>query len=347
MTDVVAALIWDRDRFLACQRPAGKSRGLLWEFVGGKIEPGETLEEALIRECREELDVTVSVGEKFMVVVHEYPDITIRLSLFNARIAEGTPKMLEHNDIAWIQTSEIPGYNFCPADKDILKILMNIRNELQAKLYSIRDESYKNWNAGLIPTISPDKIMGVRMPQLRKLAKTVALSDLSPLPHDYFEEDCLHSILISGMKEPVQTLNALDEFLPYVDNWAICDLLSPKSLTSAPEEFHYAIEKWIQSDHSYTVRFAIGMLMKYYLDERFNERHFQLVASAPVDDYYVKMMIAWYFATALAKQPDSATVFLESKTLDPWVHNKTIQKAVESYRISAERKQYLKSLRMK
>ncbi len=347
MTEVVAALIWDRDRFLACQRPVNKSRALLWEFVGGKTEPGETLEEALIRECREELDVTVAVGEKFIEVLHEYPDITIRLTLFNARIAEGTPKMLEHNDIRWIKTQEIPGYSFCPADKDILKILMGIRNELQAKLYALRDESYKDWNAGLIPNISPDKMMGVRMPQLRKLAKAVSLSDLSPLPHDYFEEDCLHGILISGMKDPVQTLNALDEFLPYVNNWAVCDLLSPKSLMSNPDQFYAAIEKWIHSDHPYTVRFAICMLMKYYLDDCFSEDHFQLVSSVTSDHYYVKMMIAWYFATALAKQPDVATAFLETKTLDPWVHNKTIQKAVESYRISAERKQYLKSLRMK
>ena len=124
MTEVVAALIWDGDRFLACQRPAHKARGLLWEFVGGKTEPGETKEEALIRECREELDVTVSVGDVFMELVHEYPDITVRLTLFHAAIAQGTPKKLEHNDIKWITPSEISNYEFCPADEEILEFIM-------------------------------------------------------------------------------------------------------------------------------------------------------------------------------------------------------------------------------
>ena len=124
MTEVVAALIWDGDRFMACQRPEHKTRGLLWEFVGGKVEPGETKEEALIRECREELDVTVSVKDIFMEVVHAYPDMTVRLTLFNCRIAEGIPKLLEHNAIAWVAASEIPDYDFCPADVEILKKIM-------------------------------------------------------------------------------------------------------------------------------------------------------------------------------------------------------------------------------
>ena len=123
MTDVVAALIWDKDRFMICQRPGHKARGLLWEFVGGKTEPGETMEEALIRECREELDITVSVGELFTQVIHDYPDILIRLSLFHCTIAEGTPKLLEHNDLKWIHPSQIPDYEFCPADQDILALI--------------------------------------------------------------------------------------------------------------------------------------------------------------------------------------------------------------------------------
>ena len=123
MTDVVAALIWDNDRFLACQRPANKARGLLWEFVGGKVEPGETKEQALIRECQEELAITLSVGNLYMEVIHEYPDITVRLSLFNATIATGVPQKLEHNDIQWITVAEIPEYDFCPADIEILQEL--------------------------------------------------------------------------------------------------------------------------------------------------------------------------------------------------------------------------------
>ena len=124
MTHVVAALIWDGDRFLACQRPAHKARGLLWEFVGGKVEPGEQPQDALIRECKEELDIQVRVGDVFMELVHEYPDITIQLTLYNATIEEGTPKLLEHNDIRWLHPSQIPEYSFCPADKDILKEIM-------------------------------------------------------------------------------------------------------------------------------------------------------------------------------------------------------------------------------
>ena len=126
MTDVVAALIWEGDKFLACQRPANKARALLWEFVGGKLEPGETLEEALIRECQEELDITVKPKDIFLTVVHEYPDLTVRLTLFNAVIAEGTPKALEHHDIRWITTSEIDELEFCPADEEILKKLKNL-----------------------------------------------------------------------------------------------------------------------------------------------------------------------------------------------------------------------------
>lgn len=125
ITEVVAALIWDGDKFMICQRPAHKARALLWEFVGGKVEPGETKEQALIRECQEELAITLSVGEVFMDVVHEYPDITIHLTLFNATIAEGTPQRLEHNDIKWITSQEIPNYDFCPADEDILKAIIS------------------------------------------------------------------------------------------------------------------------------------------------------------------------------------------------------------------------------
>ncbi|MBQ8239106.1 MAG: (deoxy)nucleoside triphosphate pyrophosphohydrolase [Oscillospiraceae bacterium] len=125
MTDVVAALIWDQGRFMICQRPAHKARGLLWEFVGGKTEPGESMEDALVRECREELDITVSVGDIFTQVIHEYPDIHIRLTLFNCTIAAGTPKLLEHYDLKWIRPSQIPEFDFCPADKDILKLIQD------------------------------------------------------------------------------------------------------------------------------------------------------------------------------------------------------------------------------
>lgn len=347
MTDVVAALIWNGDRFLACQRPAHKARGLLWEFVGGKVELGETKEEALIRECKEELGVTVSVENIFMEVVHQYHDLLVRLTLFCARIEDGTPMVLEHNDIKWITTAEIPQYDFCPADKDILLVLQKLRNATQAALYGIRDESYKAFNGRLLPTVSSDRIIGVRMPHLRKLSKSVTFQDLSPLPHDYYEEDCLHGILISGLLDCRRTIDALDLFLPYVDNWAVCDLISPACFKKHPPELMEAIIRWIGSKHAYTIRFGISMLMKYYLDQAFSPDQADFVASIRSNDYYVNMMIAWYFTTALAKQPDTVLSILRGKKLAPWVHNKTIQKAIQSFRIDPQTKEYLKTIRIK
>lgn len=352
ITDVVAALIWDGDRFLACQRPAHKARGLLWEFVGGKTEPGETLQEALIRECYEELAVTVGVGDIFMTLVHEYPDLTVRLTLFNATIISGEIQKLEHNDIRWITTDEIDNYEFCPADVEILAKLKTIKTGLQAKLISIADPNYRKFQCGLMPTVDPNKVMGVRFPRLRALAGSMKHSEernqfLSDLPHSYHEEDNLHAMLISSIADPKETLDALDVFLPFVDNWSTCDTLIPGSFKNPSEELKEKVHEWIASTHTYTVRFAIGILMRNYLDDRFSEDHLTLVAGVNSDEYYVKMMIAWYFATALAKQYDSAITILEKKLLPKWIHNKTIQKAVESYRITAEQKKYLKTLKVK
>lgn len=350
MTHVVAALIWDGNRFLACQRPANKARGLLWEFVGGKVEPGETKEDALIRECREELDVTVSVGEVFMSLTHEYPDLTVCLTLFNARIAEGTPKMLEHNDIRWITTSEIDDYDFCPADVEILHRLKQIDNGIQAQLHSLADPAYKAFQCSLMPTVSPDTVIGVRMPLLRNLASSIQKEGreaelFDALPHRYYEENNIHGILISQLHNYSETVTALNRFLPHVDNWATCDLLSPVSFRSCPEELIGQIRQWLSSSHPYTVRFGIGMLMKYYLGSHFTAAHLHWVAAIKSEEYYVNMMSAWYFATALAKQPEATLPILENNLLDPWVHNKTIQKATESFRIPTETKKYLKTLK--
>lgn len=346
MTDVVAALIWNDDRFLACQRPAHKARGLLWEFVGGKVEPGETPRQALIRECREELDVTINVQNVFMELIHEYPDITIRLTLFNASIAEGTPKKLEHNDIRWIRTAQIPDMTFCPADKDILAVLKNIDTGLQACLYGSRDEAYRQFQTKLIPTIDPARILGVRMPILRKIAKGIDLSgELRSLPHRYYEEDCLHGLWINSLTDYAETVEALDAFLPYVDNWAVCDLLSPKAFQSCPIALIEQVERWLQHDHTYTRRFAIGVLMKNYLTTHFAPVHFDLVAGCCGEDYYVNMMVAWYFATALAVRYDETVQYLHKRSLNRWCHNKSIQKARESYRMTAEQKANLNSLK--
>ncbi len=350
MTDVVAALIWDGNRFLACQRPAHKARGLMWEFVGGKVEPGESPEDALIRECREELDITVQVGNVFMTLIHEYPDLTVRLILYNASIADGIPKKLEHHDIRWITTREIDDYDFCPADEDILKQLKTVDNGLQATLLSLADSKYKAFQCSLMPSVPQNSVIGVRMPQLRNIAKNMfkrpeADAFLSTLPHKFYEENNIHGLLICQMKSCQQTIAALDAFLPYVDNWATCDLISPKSFRSSPEELLKKIKVWLQSDHPYTVRFGIGVLMKYYLGSAFSPEHMDWVSRISREEYYIKMMQAWYFATALSKQRDYALAVLTDNRLSRWVHNKTIQKAMESHCISPEDKAYLKTLK--
>ena len=344
MTDVVAALIWDGDRFLACQRPANKSRGLLWEFVGGKTEPGETWEEALIRECREELAITVAPTNIFMSVIHEYPDITVRLILFNAYIKEGIPQRLEHNDLRWITTDRIDSMQFCPADKDILNVLRTINGSLEAILYGYRDEKYRAFQCKLIPMVNPACVIGVRMPVLRRLR--VSAEQLGPLPHAYFEENMLHALAVNRIKETESCIRALDQFLPFVDNWSVCDTISPACFARHELAVTDAVWRWMRAEHPYTIRFGISVLMKYYLDEAFDRAHLEAVGRIRSDHYYVKMMMAWYFATALAKQYSAALDYIKTGSLPRWVHNKTIQKAIESRRLTAEQKQVLKELKI-
>lgn len=350
MTDVVAALIWDGDRFLACQRPAHKTRGLLWEFVGGKVEPGETKQQALIRECLEELAVTVDVQEVFMEVIHEYPDMTVRLSLFNTVITGGVPQMLEHNDFRWLRTIEIDDYPFCPADVEILEKLKSIRSGLDARLFASRDDAYRQFQSPLMPTVSLDRIVGVRTPVLRKIGKDFAKRGnisafLTELPHRYFEEDNVHALLINDMRNYEDAVSALNAFLPHVDNWATCDMLSPKAFKKCPEALPAQICEWLASRYPYAVRFGIGALMKFYLEDTFRQEYLSWVANIRSDEYYINMMIAWYFATALAKQYESTLPYLQDWKLDRWTHNKTIRKAIESYRITDAQKQYLRTLK--
>lgn len=351
MTEVVAALIWRGDRFLACQRPAHKARGLLWEFVGGKVEPGESLQEALIRECQEELAVSVRVDSVFMEVTHQYPDITVHLTLFNAAIIEGEPQLLEHHAMAWITTEEIDDLAFCPADDEILKCLKGIRNHLGACLYGLSDTSYQAFQCKLMPDVDPDRVLGVRMPQLRSLTKRLGQyaqipAFLAELPHRYYEEDNLHALYINEIADYSSAVEALEQFLPYVNNWSTCDTLSPKAFRKCPADLLPQVSRWLQSNHTFTRRFGIGVLMRYYLDAQFAPDLMLWVLETPHDEYYAKMMVAWYFATALAKQYDAALPILEQKCLDPWTHNKTIQKALESYRISDAQKEYLCTLKI-
>ena len=201
-----------------------------------------------------------------------------------------------------------------------------------------------------IPGMDAQKEIGVRTPELRKLAKELAKREdirefLNDLPHQYFDENQLHAFILSGEKDFEKCMEDLERFLPYVDNWATCDQTSPKVFRKHRKELLDAIRRWIESDHPYTVRFAIKMLMEHFLDEDFDPAYPEMVAEVRSEEYYIRMMIAWYFATALAKQYEAVLPYLEQKKLDVWTHNKTIQKAVESYRITEEQKIYLKSLK--
>ncbi len=223
---------------------------------------------------------------------------------------------------------------------------------IREELFGLRDEKYAAFQLKLIPGIGPESVIGVRTPDLRKLAKRLVKEDdveafLDELPHGYFDEMQLHAFIISEMKDYGRCIWQVDRFLPYIDNWATCDQLSPTVFRKHKAELLEQIRIWLESGRTYTVRFAIGMLMQHYLDEDFKPEYPSMVARIRSSEYYVNMMIAWYFATALAKQYDSVLPFIREGKLDAWTHNKTIQKAVESYRITDQQKEYLKSLRRK
>ena len=225
-------------------------------------------------------------------------------------------------------------------------------NQIVDILFSKQDIKYRDFQAPLFPNVDKERMIGVRTPELKKLAKELYGSDLAKefietLPHDYFDENQLHAFLISLIKDYDNCLKEVNRFLPYIDNWGTCDQLSPKVFAKHKDELIVSIKKWLKSKHAYTVRFAIGMLLALYLDDSFKEEYLELVSNVKSEEYYINMMIAWYFATALVKQYKSAIKYIEEKKLSPWVHNKTIQKAVESYRISDEQKVYLKKLKVK
>jgi 3-methyladenine DNA glycosylase AlkD len=222
--------------------------------------------------------------------------------------------------------------------------------DIQEQLLSLQDTKYRDFHAKLMPNIDKNTIIGVRVPQIRAFAKQIKNNSgefLSKLPHKYYEENNLHAILVSQISDFDKCIEKINAFLPYVDNWATCDIMNPKSFKKNKEKLLRQIEKWLKSEHTYTVRFGIEMLMTHFLDEDFDERYLEMVSLVKSDEYYINMMIAWYFATALAKKWDFAVKFLEEKRLPKWVHNKTIQKAKESYRITQRQKEYLKTLIMK
>lgn len=220
------------------------------------------------------------------------------------------------------------------------------------RLFGLQDLKYKDFHSKLMPTVDSELVIGVRTPELRRLAKEFLKSDmaeefLSSLPHRYYEENNLHAFMISSIKDYGEVIGRLNTFLPYVDNWATCDMMRPVIFKDHRSELLKEIDEWLKSDKVYTIRFGIEMLMVHFLEDDFDILYPQRVAEIRSDGYYVKMMIAWYFATALAYRYDEILPFIESKNLEPWTHNKAIQKAVESYRITAEQKEYLKTLKIK
>lgn len=227
------------------------------------------------------------------------------------------------------------------------------KSEITNHLFGLQDTQYQKFQAKLIPSISPETVIGVRTPELKNFAKELCsqgiLNDssgfLTELPHKYFDENQLHAFIISREKNFEKCLSLVEKFLPHINNWATCDQLSPAVFKKNHLSLLPHIKKCLSDSHTYTVRFAIGLLMKYFLDDDFSPEYLSYVAEIHSDEYYINMMIAWYFATALAKQYDSALPFLEKHKLSSWIHNKTIQKAVESFRITDEQKCFLKSLK--
>ena len=222
--------------------------------------------------------------------------------------------------------------------------------DLEARLNEVKDDKYKEFQSKLVPNINPDSILGIRTPDMRKIAKELFESNdydsfLNELPHKYYEENLIHFFVISMIKDFDKCIEEVERFLPYVDCWPLSDQATPKSFRKNHDKLLPYIKKWIKSKHIYTARFGIRMLMNEYLGDDFNGYYLDLVASVKGDDYYLKMMVSWYFATALAKKYDETIPYFESHKLDEWVHKKAIQKAIESYRVTDEHKKYLKSLK--
>ena len=228
----------------------------------------------------------------------------------------------------------------------------DIAVKVQKQLFELQDLKYRDFHAKLMPTIDKEKVIGVRTPALRSYAKQFGKTEeakefIKVLPHKYYEENNLHGMLLEQIKDYDELIIELEKFLPYIDNWATCDLLSLRIVKKNLEDFLEKINKYIKSDQPYTIRFGISMLMKHYLEDNFKIEYANKVAAVQSEEYYVNMVCAWYFATALAKQYDSIIPFIEEKKLDVWTHNKAIQKSIESYRITPEQKEYLRTLKIK
>ena len=230
--------------------------------------------------------------------------------------------------------------------------MSEVEARIRARLFEMQDLKYRDFTAKLTPTVPPERIIGVRTPELRKYAVELSKTEdaaafMAALPHLYQEENNLHAFLIERIADYDACVAALDAFLPYVDNWDTCDSMSPKCLKKQLPRLTGEIRRWMASDWVYTVRFGMGMLMRHFLDDAFDPAYLDWVAVLRSEEYYINMMIAWFFATALAKQWDATLPYIEGRRLDPWVHNKAIKKAVESYRIPEDRKNLLRAQKIR
>lgn len=227
--------------------------------------------------------------------------------------------------------------------------------EITVQLFGMKDDTYKDFQSKLMPTVNPDAIIGVRIPMLRKFAVKIAkdcpkdglAAFMKSLPHRYYEENNVHAFLIERMNDFEECIAELDAFLPFVDNWATCDIMNPKIFRKNTDRLLCEIKKWLVSSHVYTIRFGIGMLMRYFLDDNFDAEYLDMAAAVHSEEYYVNMMKAWFFATALTKQYDITLPYIQQNRLDAWTHNKAIQKSTESFRIPKEHKDELKRLKRK
>ncbi len=221
--------------------------------------------------------------------------------------------------------------------------------DIRASIFALADEKFRDFNAKLIPNIDKSRVIGVKTPELRSLAKELIKSGdadgfLRRLPHEYFEENQLHAFILSEMRDFDTALFEVERFLPHIDNWATCDQLIVKAFAKEPERLSAKTDEWLASSHTYTVRFAVGLLMRYFLDERFEEKYLDRVAAIKRDEYYINMMLAWYFATAAAKQYEAVYPYFSERRLPTWVHNKAIGKSCESFRVTDAHKSELRKL---
>ena len=229
---------------------------------------------------------------------------------------------------------------------------MQLTEEIRQTLFSYADENFAGFSQKLIPTLKKECFIGVRTPQLKAIAKEYAKRDnidefLNDLPHKYHEENNLHAFILSGIKNVDEAVDKIEKFLPYINNWSTCDQLRLKCFSKRGEELRGTFYRWVESDKVYTIRFGVGMLMSYCLGDKFSDEDVGKLLQITEDDYYVKMMIAWYLATALAKNYDEVLPYIQGKKFSPWIHNKAIQKSVESFRITEGQKDYLKSLKIR